>query len=267
MVKAQHAEEKMPLRKGAWTPEEDKKLTAYIKRYGIWNWSQMPKPADLARSGKSCRLRWMNYLRPDIKRGNFSKEEEETILKCHEELGNRWSAIAAKLPGRTDNEIKNYWHTNLKKRLRNNWSTSSTTASLTVQNRDVEANQNDSSGINLLHCDASKVSNLDGNHPMSPQLSTDDPSTSSTDPAAEIDRNQSIEENVCLSETFEELQSFWEQPFSLEDLCMVETDTAGFIAQTTKTCFPEPIYPCISYEDVHHDLWLNLPNQEEMHGM
>ncbi|KAB1199038.1 Myb-related protein Myb4 [Morella rubra] len=79
----------MPLRKGAWSPEEDQKLIAYINRYRIWNWSQMARPAGLERSGKSCRLRWMNYLRPGIKRGKFSKEEEDTVLKWHEVLGNR----------------------------------------------------------------------------------------------------------------------------------------------------------------------------------
>ncbi|KAL1539446.1 transcription factor MYB106-like protein [Salvia divinorum] len=105
------------LKKGPWTAEEDEKLLAYIQEHGHGSWRSLPSKAGLQRCGKSCRLRWTNYLRPDIKRGKFSLQEEQTIIQLHALLGNRWSAIASHLPKRTDNEIKNYWNTRLKKRM------------------------------------------------------------------------------------------------------------------------------------------------------
>ncbi|KAE8727563.1 Transcription repressor MYB4 [Hibiscus syriacus] len=109
---------KQKLRKGLWSPEEDEKLLRHITKYGHGCWSSVPKQAGLQRCGKSCRLRWINYLRPDLKRGTFSQEEENLIIELHAALGNRWSQIAAQLPGRTDNEIKNLWNSCLKKKLR-----------------------------------------------------------------------------------------------------------------------------------------------------
>ncbi|KAE8720273.1 MYB315 protein [Hibiscus syriacus] len=110
--------EKVGLKKGPWTAEEDKKLVTFILTNGQCCWRTLPKLAGLLRCGKSCRLRWTNYLRPDLKRGLLSEDEEQMVIDLHAQLGNRWSKIASHLPGRTDNEIKNHWNTHIKKKLR-----------------------------------------------------------------------------------------------------------------------------------------------------
>ncbi|RWW48681.1 hypothetical protein BHE74_00045227 [Ensete ventricosum] len=109
--------DKLGVKKGPWSAEEDNKLINFILANGHCCWRAVPKLAGLLRCGKSCRLRWTNYLRPDLKRGLLSEAEERLVIDLHARLGNRWSKIAALLPGRTDNEIKNLWNTHIKKKL------------------------------------------------------------------------------------------------------------------------------------------------------
>ncbi|XP_074580109.1 uncharacterized protein LOC141836501 [Curcuma longa] len=110
--------DKASVKKGHWSPEEDKQLKEYVEKHGTGgNWIALPHKAGLNRCGKSCRLRWLNYLRPNIKHGCFSDDEDRIITNLYASIGSRWSIIASHLPGRTDNDIKNYWNTKLKKKF------------------------------------------------------------------------------------------------------------------------------------------------------
>ncbi|GAA0186772.1 hypothetical protein Leryth_018246 [Lithospermum erythrorhizon] len=109
--------DRVGVKKGPWTPEEDIMLVYYVQEHGPGNWKAVPTTTGLCRCSKSCRLRWTNYLRPGIKRGGFTDHEEKMIIQLQALLGNKWAAIASYLPERTDNDIKNYWNTHLNKKL------------------------------------------------------------------------------------------------------------------------------------------------------
>lgn len=106
------------LKKGPWTQAEDRMLVDHVRRHGEGNWNAVRRETGLQRCGKSCRLRWANHLRPNLRKGPFSPDEERLILRLHGLIGNKWARISSHLPGRTDNEVKNYWNTRLKRRQR-----------------------------------------------------------------------------------------------------------------------------------------------------
>ncbi|WMV39133.1 hypothetical protein MTR67_032518 [Solanum verrucosum] len=232
-------------KKGTWTPEEDKKLEAYITKYGCWNWRQLPKYAGLARCGKSCRLRWMNHLRPNVKRGNYTKEEDELILNLHAKLGNRWSAIAIHLPGRSDNEIKNHWHTALKKRTdsssegskkcNNKNSGSNIKRKSSVENQNASANNNTHENIVLESSDWS-------------------PKESSSE---ELSSYQHDQHKLALEKISS--GSFWTEPFEVDSFINSKIDfVAPSIDYYGLMCPPSPYIGhefISSFDFDHYNYW------------
>ncbi|XP_030514927.2 transcription factor MYB15-like [Rhodamnia argentea] len=228
------------LKKGPWTPEEDQILISYVQKHGHPNWRALPKHAGLLRCGKSCRLRWTNYLRPDIKRGNFSSEEEDSIIKLHEMLGNRWSAIAAKLPGRTDNEIKNVRHTHLKKRVKQKQASHHpSTPSASALAATATLSDNSSIFNDPLEPKDSNRSRPPGfESPLYAQTSSPPRSSSevsyNTDPMmANAEPNYDLDALIVdqnLIETIESVPDLWSDPISTDSYVSLPSDFAEFIS-------------------------------------
>ncbi|KAM7472052.1 hypothetical protein LguiA_010235 [Lonicera macranthoides] len=107
------------IKKGPWKAEEDEVLINHVKKYGPRDWSSIRSKGLLQRTGKSCRLRWVNKLHPNLKNGvKFSAEEERIVIELQAQFGNKWARIATYLPGRTDNDVKNFWSSRQKRLAR-----------------------------------------------------------------------------------------------------------------------------------------------------
>nr|ANS52745.1 MYB [Triticum aestivum] len=233
--------EKMGLKRGPWTAEEDMTLVAHIEQHGHINWRALPKQAGLLRCGKSCRLRWINYLRPDIKRGNFTSEEEDAIIQLHAMLGNRWSTIAARLPGRTDNEIKNVWHTHLKKRLESSSKPSGQAAPKRKTKKPAVA-------ASALEGPTSEPASSPGQ-----SLSISPEQSLSTSSATGYSMASSLENTGCSYSESEEFQiddSFWSETLAMS------VDSSGSGMETGDTFGADSVSP--SSRNNEMDFWVTL---------
>ncbi|XP_049399483.1 transcription factor MYB114-like [Solanum stenotomum] len=227
MARTRCYDKKSGLKKGTWTLEEDKKLAAYVTKYGCWNWRQLPKFAGLSRCGKSCRLRWLNYLRPNIKRGNYSREEDQIIMKLHAEIGNKWSAIAIHLPGRSDNEIKNHWHTSLKKRSKHE---------LTCNGKKREANN-----VNKKSDEDQNITPNESCSEVSSCVTTDQNMENIMDGECEIIQEELFEESIG---------NFWTEPFLIDSFTSTTSSSEFCVpSEVEYGLFVSPFSPIMCYDE------------------
>ncbi|KAK9755183.1 hypothetical protein RND81_01G007300 [Saponaria officinalis] len=170
----------------------------------------------LKRTGKSCRLRWVNYLHPGLKRGKMTPNEEKLILELHSQCGNRWSRIARRLPGRTDNEIKNYWRTHMRKQ---------------AQEKKREISPSSSSLMNSsISSDSAAVNSMSNTETSSMFHSTEAP-----DRSALREKKHKKDENKK-EEEFYSMDDIWKDITSDEDQIIPFSE--GYSEESFLTCPP-----------------------------
>ncbi|XVE65014.1 hypothetical protein DITRI_Ditri07aG0147800 [Diplodiscus trichospermus] len=248
--------DKLGVKKGPWTAEEDKKLINFIVTNGQCCWRAVPKLAGLRRCGKSCRLRWTNYLRPDLKRGLLSEDEEQLVIDLHARLGNRWSKIAARLPGRTDNEIKNHWNTHIKKKLLKMGIDPVTHEPLNKEAKAEESSSHDHSADN-------HITENDG---IAINSSSEDNSSTPTENCSSTD-DSNLLDSICNDETL--LTSLWMDEPPLVDASWNSNIPAGETCnQTSLPTWEDNCAWLLDCQDFGiHDFGFDCLNDMELNTM
>ncbi|KAJ3676663.1 hypothetical protein LUZ60_004075 [Juncus effusus] len=229
-------------RKGPWTEQEDLQLVWFVRLFGERRWDFLAKVSGLSgggflgvflsdfnkfgslclaiiyaglnRTGKSCRLRWVNYLHPGLKRGRMTPQEEQLVLDLHAKWGNRWSRIARKLPGRTDNEIKNYWRTHMRKK---------------AQEQKKGSSHESPSSSSLSTNSSSSHSNNNSNNNEAQSWET-----------------QGLEESqdTIMGEVHNSIDQFWNEIETASELGFEGYKDIGCYANLSYNSMPSPIWEC-----------------------
>ncbi|MCL7037186.1 hypothetical protein MKW94_011283 [Papaver nudicaule] len=256
------------IKKGQWKPEEDLILKRYIETHGEGKWTTVSKKSGLMRGAKSCRMRWKNHLRPNIKRGQISEDEEDLIIRMHKLLGNRWSLIAGRLPGRTDNEVKNYWNTHLSRRNINHYrgqTVITTTINCTksaglIQMNDLET---PSMGTTSTHENCIVVDGILGDHsqglhnslnPDQADVQSDITTTTETQPTSSEQRSDAHNESTILSDQSlisgesDNMEGCTFPDFPSVDYTMISEDEKLSLWLSSESIFYDaPLLPCSDY--------------------
>jgi len=105
------------LKRVMWTREEDYALRSAVEIHGARNWLRIAEEVG-TRYDWQCRERWRNHLAHDVSKGEWSKNEDDRLLRAVNSEGRHWNVLALEFPGRTGSALKNRFNTLARRRAR-----------------------------------------------------------------------------------------------------------------------------------------------------